>query len=110
LRGQKACNCQRNDLARRQQPPRVPQRAKLQGKAETIAATAAGMDDFQIVVRQSVVAQHRRFIGRQVEQCRPLAVGQNAASWHGDLSGNSGGLASVRGSISGRFDTAGHLP
>ncbi|UFF15829.1 hypothetical protein [Pseudosulfitobacter pseudonitzschiae] len=60
------------------------------------------MDELQIVVCQRVVAQHRRFIGRQIEQCRPLAVGQNAASWHGDLSGNRDGRPSVRGSVTGR--------
>lgn len=97
LRGQKACDWQRYDLARRQQPSGISQRAELQGKAEAIVGTATGMDDLQIVVCQPVVAQHRGIIGRQVEQCRPLAVGQNAASGHGDLSGNGGGLASVRG-------------
>jgi hypothetical protein len=29
---------------------------------------AAGADDFQIVVRKGVVAQHRRFIGRKIKK------------------------------------------
>lgn len=53
LRCQKARDCQWNDLARHQQPPGIPQRAELQGKAEAIVRTAAGMDDLQIVPRSS---------------------------------------------------------
>ena len=102
LRGQKACDWQRDDLARRQQPPGISKGAELQRKTEAIVGAATGMDDLQIVVCQRVVAQHRGVIGRQVEQYRPLAVGQNAASWHGDPSGNRDGRPSVRGSISGR--------
>ena len=62
--------------------PRIPQRAKLQGKAETIVGTAAGADDFQIIVCQGVMAQHRCFVGRQVKQRRPLAVRQDGAMRH----------------------------
>jgi hypothetical protein len=82
LRGQKAGDCQGDDLVRRQQPSRISQSAKLQSEAKTIVGTAAGADDFQIIVRKGVMAQHRCFVRRQIEQRRPLAVRQDGAMRH----------------------------
>jgi len=42
----------------------------------------AGADDFQIIVRKGVMAEHRHFIRRQIKQRRPLAVRQDGAMRH----------------------------
>lgn len=68
LRRQKTRDFQRNDLSRGQQATGVAQRTKLESKAETIVWAATGADDFQIVIRKGVVAQHRRFIGWKVKK------------------------------------------
>jgi hypothetical protein len=44
--------------------------------------TAAGADDFQVIICQGVMAQHRSFVGRQLEKRRPLAVCQDGAVRH----------------------------
>jgi hypothetical protein len=55
---------------------------KLQGEAEPIVRSAARTDDFQIIVRQGVMAQQSRFIRWQIEEDCPLAVRQDIASRH----------------------------
>ena len=62
------------------------QSATLQRETKTIVGAATGADDFQVVVRQGVVAQHRRVVGGQVQKGRPLTIGQNTASGHIGLS------------------------
>ena len=71
-----------NDLTRRQHSARIPESAKLKGEAEAIACMATGSNDFEVIVRQCVVVEDGGFVGREVEQRRTLAGGQNGTSWH----------------------------
>lgn len=62
---QKTQHLLRDDPARGETPPRVAQGAQLQCEAETIVRPAAAADVFEIVIRQGVVPEQRRFVGRE---------------------------------------------
>lgn len=76
----------RDDLAGSEDAPRISKSAELQGKAKLVVRTAALLDVFEIVSGQSIDFEKRGFVCRQVQQCRPLPIGQNSSSRHSHLS------------------------
>jgi hypothetical protein len=68
---------ERYQFARGQCPARIAQRAELQRKADPVLWSASPVDMDQVVVRQDVMPQQRRLVGRQVEQRRPLPGAQD---------------------------------
>jgi len=82
LCGDELGDFERDDLARRQQPSRIPKGAKLQGKAQTIVRLSPTTNLLKVFGSERVLMQEGRVICRQVKQGRTLAIGKNLASGH----------------------------
>jgi hypothetical protein len=96
LVGDKAKCFRRDQLARPQKPPRVAERAKVQGEAQPIAIAPTPVNRRQIGASQGPVPDQRVQLGRQGEQLIELCDRQRTASRHGRIVQNNDQGAHLR--------------
>jgi len=93
----------RDQFARPQKPPRVAERAKLQGEAQSIASAPTPVNRLEIGASQGPVPDQRVQLGWQGEQLIELCGRQRTASRHGRIVQNNdqgdiyAGIAAVKG-------------
>ena len=74
LRSDEFQNLHRDDLARGQSPPRIPQHAQLQCEAEFIVGPPTLSDMAKILIAEGVMLEKFRLIDRQAQERVSLSI------------------------------------
>mgnify|MGYP003111767786 CR=1 FL=1 len=82
LRSKKIGDLDWDDLTRQKSASGIAQRAKLQGKAETVSRTPALADMIEVFIRKRIVLEQLRLVRGKAEQDLPLLWRQDGPVGH----------------------------